>query len=155
MNGLRERIIEVAKANGADIIGFAPAERFSREDEIFKILPETKTVIGMAFRVLRGIYRGVEEGTTYYQYTTMGVENMEETIMPMAQIKVAMLIESAGKIALPQRKAHRLKLHNALFTVHLYTDLISKSSILNDHGSRLRNGVLNFFLRAPFSSKCT
>ena len=55
MNGLRERIIEVAKANGADIIGFAPAERFSREDEIFKILPETKTVIGMAFRVLRGI----------------------------------------------------------------------------------------------------
>ena len=83
MNGLRERIIEVAKANGADIIGFAPAERFSREDEIFKILPETKTVIGMAFRVLRGIYRGVEEGTTYYQYTTMGVENMEETIMPI------------------------------------------------------------------------
>lgn len=108
MNGLRERIIEVAKANGADIIGFAPAERFSREDEIFKILPETKTVIGMAFRVLRGIYRGVEEGTTYYQYTTMGVENMEETIMPMAQIKVAMLIESAGKIALPQRKHQQI-----------------------------------------------
>ena len=99
---MREKIIELAKKNGADIIGFAPVSRFDKNDPIFRIMPETKTVIGMAFRVLRGIYRGVEEGTTYYQYTTMGVENMEETIMPMAQLKVANLIEAEGFIALPQ-----------------------------------------------------
>lgn len=105
---MRERIIELAKKNGADIVGFAPASRFSQDDPIFKILPQTKTVIGLAFRVLRGIYRGVEEGTTYYQYTTMGVENMEETIMPMAQLKIANLIEAEGFLALPQRRHQQI-----------------------------------------------
>ena len=105
---MREKIIELAKKNGADIIGFTPVSRFDKNDPIFRIMPETKTVIGMAFRVLRGIYRGVEEGTTYYQYTTMGVENMEETIMPMAQLKVANLIEAEGFIALPQRRHQQI-----------------------------------------------
>ena len=82
---MKNEIIALAKQNGADLVGFAPAERFDSENAIFKIMPETKTVIGLGFRVLRGTFRGIEEGTTYYQYTTMGVENIEETIMPMAQ----------------------------------------------------------------------
>ena len=101
---MRNRIIECAKKFDADLVGFAPAERFSKDDAIFKIFPETKTVIGLGFRVLRGIYRGVEEGTTYYQYTTMGVENLEETVMPLALINVANLIEEEGFEAIPQRK---------------------------------------------------
>jgi len=105
---MKQTIIEIAKANGADIVKFAPANRFEKDNPIFQIMPETKTVIGLAFRVLRGIYRGVEEGTTYYQYTTMGVENMEETIMPMAQLKVAMMIEENGYIALPQRRHQQI-----------------------------------------------
>lgn len=105
---MRDRIIELAKKNGADIVGFASADRFDKENPIFKIMPETKTVIGMAFRVLRGIYRGIEEGSTYYQYTTMAVENMEETIMPMAQLKVAMMMEEEGFTALPQRKHQQI-----------------------------------------------
>ncbi|UKI36812.1 MAG: hypothetical protein L6V93_00610 [Clostridiales bacterium] len=87
---MRDKIIEIAKENGADVVGFAPASRFDKDDAVFKIMPETKTVIGLGFRILRGIYRGIEEGSTYYQYTTMAVENMEETIMPMAQLKAAM-----------------------------------------------------------------
>ena len=105
---MRERIINLAKKNGADIVGFASADRFDKNDPIFKIMPETKTVIGVAFRVLRGIYRGIEEGSTYYQYTTMAVENMEETVMPMAQLKVAMMIEEDGFIALPQRRHQQI-----------------------------------------------
>ena len=105
---MREEIIRIAKENGADIVGFAPASRFAANDPIFKIFPGTKTVIGLAFRVLRGIYRGVEEGSTYYQYTTMAVENMEETIMPMAQLKVAMYMESRGALALPQRRHQQI-----------------------------------------------
>lgn len=105
---MRERIINLAKKNGADIVGFASADRFDKHDPIFKIMPETKTVIGMAFRVLRGIYRGIEEGSTYYQYTTMAVENMEETVMPMAQLKVSMMIEEDGFIALPQRRHQQI-----------------------------------------------
>ncbi len=105
---MRERIIELAKKNGADIVGFASADRFDKDDAVFQIMPETKTVIGLAFRVLRGIYRGIEEGSTYYQYTTMAVENMEETIMPMAQLKVAMMMEEEGFMALPQRRHQQI-----------------------------------------------
>ena len=101
---MKDKIIEIAKKNGADIVGFAPADRFSKDDAIFKIFPEVKTVIGLGFRVLRGIYRGVEEGTTFYQYTTMGVENLEETVMPLALINVSNLIEEEGFEAIPQRK---------------------------------------------------
>ncbi len=115
MCSLREKIIALAKENGADLVGFASAERFlsgagrfDGEDTIFRILPETKTVIGLGFRILRGIYRGVEEGSTYYQYTTMAVENMEETVMPMAQLRVANLMEETGAIALPQRRHQQI-----------------------------------------------
>lgn len=105
---MKEQIIKIAKENLADIVGFASAEKFDKNDPIFKIYPQTKTVICLAFRVLRGIYRGTEEGTTFYQYTTMAVENMEETIMPMAQLKVANFIESKGFIALPQRRHQQI-----------------------------------------------
>ncbi len=101
---MKNRIIELAEKYDADIVGFAPASRFSPDDAIFKVFPETKTVIGLGFRVLRGIYRGVEEGTTYYQYTTMGVENLEETVMPLALINVSNLIEEEGFEAIPQRR---------------------------------------------------
>lgn len=105
---MKAEIIKFAKENLADIVGFASAESFGSDDPIFKIYPETKTVIALAFRVLRGIYRGTEEGTTYYQYTTMAVENMEETIMPMAQLKIANFIESNGFIAVPQRRHQQI-----------------------------------------------
>lgn len=105
---MQDKIIEIARQNGADIVGFAPAEKFSENDPIFKIMPETQTVIGLAFRVLRGIYRGIEEGSTYYQYTTMAVENMEETIMPMAQLKIAMYLEEQGFLGLPQRRHQQI-----------------------------------------------
>ena len=101
---MRNQIIELAKKYDADVVGFAPASRFAADDAIFKVFPGVKTVIGLGFRVLRGIYRGVEEGTTYYQYTTMGVENLEETVMPLALINVSNLIEEEGYEAIPQRR---------------------------------------------------
>ena len=101
---MRNKIIECAKRYDADIVGFAPASRFAPDDAVFRVFPNVKTVIGLGFRVLRGIYRGVEEGTTYYQYTTMGVENLEETVMPLALINVSNLIEDEGYEAVPQRR---------------------------------------------------
>lgn len=105
---MKSEIIRIAKENLADIVGFASASSFDKNDPIFKIFPKTKTVIGLGFRVLRGIYRGTEEGTTYYQYTTMAVENMEETIMPKAQLLVSNFIESKGSIAVPQRRHQQI-----------------------------------------------
>ena len=104
---MKDRIIECAKRLGADLIGFAPVERF--EDGLpEKILPGARTVIGLGFRVLRGAYRGVEEGSTFYQYSTMGVENMEEVVMPEATLGVARLIEDEGYIALPEKNHQRI-----------------------------------------------
>lgn len=105
---MRDKIIEIARAECADIVGFSPANRFEADDAIFKIFPGVKTVIGLGFRLLRGMFRGIEEGSTYYQYTTMAVENMEETIMPMAQIKISTYIESLGYTAVPQRRHQQI-----------------------------------------------
>ena len=105
---MRDKIISLAKDCCADLVGFAPAARFDKDDPVFKLMPEVKTVIGLGFRVLRGVYRGVEEGSTYYQYTTMGVENMEETILPMALVRISQLIEEQGFTALPQRRHQQI-----------------------------------------------
>lgn len=105
MNGqqLRDEIVRTAKAYGADYVGFGSSERFAGEP-VFKIFDRTKTVICLGFRVLRGSYRGVEEGSTYYQYCTTGLETIEETVMPMALLKVSGVIEDQGYLAVPQKR---------------------------------------------------
>ena len=105
---MREEIITKCKTWGADLVGFAPIDRFPEDSAVRKLLPEAKTVIGLGFRVLRGVYRGIEEGSTYYQYTTMGVENMEETVMPMVQVRLSMMLEEMGYLALPQRRHQQI-----------------------------------------------
>ncbi|NLD87489.1 MAG: hypothetical protein GX633_04450, partial [Clostridiales bacterium] len=99
----RERIIETARKYEADYVGFGSVSSFEGTN-VTKIFDRTKTVICLGFRVLRGSYRGVEEGTTYYQYSTTGVETIEETIMPMALLKVSGVIEDEGYIAVPQKR---------------------------------------------------
>ena len=105
---MKEKLIELCKGWGADLVGFAPIDRFPEDSAVRKLLPEAKTVIGLGFRVLRGAYRGIEEGSTYYQYTTMGVENMEETVMPMVQVRLSMHLEEQGYLALPQRRHQQI-----------------------------------------------
>ena len=100
---LREAIVARAKELGADIVTFGPIARMS-DPNILKIYPSTKTVIGIALRVLRGSYRGVEEGSTFYQYATTGVETLEETILPELLLTVSAMLEDEGFTAIPQRR---------------------------------------------------
>ena len=93
---------------GPDLIGIAPASRFDKDDPIFKILPETKSVICLCYRILRGTHRGIEEGTSYHHYTTMAIEVLEETVMPMMALRCARILEEEGYIALPQRKTQTI-----------------------------------------------
>lgn len=101
---MKQELIDLARQCGADLVGVAPASRFAPSHRIFRIYPQVKSVVGFAFRCLRGSYRGTEEGTTYYQYTTMSVENIEETVMPVALVRLSNLIESKGFTAVPQRR---------------------------------------------------
>lgn len=103
MKELRQTIAGCLKANGADLVGFGGMERFE-EPFLREMMPGAKTVICAAFRVLRGAHRGIEDGTTYYQYATMGVEAMEENVMPLALLRACALLEDAGYSALPQRR---------------------------------------------------
>lgn len=103
MNELARAINACAKRYEADLIGFGGAERFG-ETNLAEVCPAAKSVIALGFRVLRGVHRGIEEGTTYYQYSTNGVEVIEETVMPRALLKVSGLIEDAGFTAWPQRR---------------------------------------------------
>ena len=93
---------------GPDLIGIAPASRFDVNDPIFKILPETKSVICLGYRILRGTHRGIEEGTSYHHYTTMAIEVLEETVMPMMALRLARILEEEGFVALPQKRTQTI-----------------------------------------------
>lgn len=57
---LKNNIISCAKNNDADLIGFAGRERF-KNSPLFEAYPEVKTVIGMAFRVLRALTKALKK----------------------------------------------------------------------------------------------
>ena len=97
---LQEAMVARLKELGADLVTFGPIGRMS-DPNILKIYPGTKTVIGIALRVLRGSYRGVEEGSTFYQYSTTGVETLEETILPELLLTAAAMLEDGGFTAIP------------------------------------------------------
>ena len=100
---LRQQIIDNAKKLCVDYVGFGSIERF-KDEPVLKIFDKTKTVICLGFRVLRGSFRGIEEGISYHQYCTTGVECIEETMMPMALLKLSGILEDAGYLAVPQKQ---------------------------------------------------
>ena len=92
---LKEQIVDLFRRCGADLVRFGNAERCG-DPAVKTIFPQTKTVICAAFRQLRGSRRGIEEGSTYYQYTTTAVEVLEENVMPTALLRVCALLEDNG-----------------------------------------------------------
>ena len=100
---LTAAVIARAKEFDADLVAIGGAERFQNTCAS-QILPNVKSVICIAYRVLRGSRRGIEEGTTYYQYTTTGVETIEETMMPQTLLRVSALLEDEGYLAIPQKR---------------------------------------------------
>ncbi len=103
MNTLKERLTELLLRSGADLVRYGNAARF-RDPAVHLLFPDAKTVVAAAFRQLRGARRGIEEGTTYYQYTTNALETLEETVIPMALLRGSALLEEHGFEALPQRR---------------------------------------------------
>ncbi len=103
MKYLKQKLKERLDQDGVDLVRFGEAARF-RDPAVKKLFPNAKTVIGIAVRQLRGARRGIEEGSTYYQYTTCAVETLEEIILPMALIRACSVLEEAGFEVLPQRR---------------------------------------------------
>ncbi|MBQ6989850.1 MAG: 4Fe-4S binding protein [Clostridia bacterium] len=104
MENLKEKIIEFAKADGVDLIGFAEKSRFDALDvrlNPFTIFPEAKTVIMIGKRICRGSLRGVEEGTNFGDYALFGKNWLEDEFLAMSAYNVTNFIESNGYEAVP------------------------------------------------------
>ena len=92
-------IKEAALAAGADMCGIGSMDRFEgapREMDPRFIFPEAKSVIGMVFRIPRGVQRGIEEGTQFYQYPSMAYGGINEIFAPSVLYQVGQLIEDEG-----------------------------------------------------------
>ena len=60
------------------------------------LFPEAKSCIGFVFRIPRGVQRGIEEGTQFYQYPSMAYGGINEIFAPAVLYTVGKLIEDEG-----------------------------------------------------------
>ena len=88
-----------ALAAGADLCGIGSMDRFEgapKEMDPRYLFPEAKSVICMVFRIPRGVQRGIEEGTQFYQYPSMAYGGINEIYAPQVLYHVGKVIEDYG-----------------------------------------------------------
>jgi len=94
-----------ARQCGADLVGIAPAGQWaacSADHNPRSILPRCQAVIVVGRRILRGAFRGVEEGTSFGNtYGMYGVQWQEHEFLSRVIHQTASLLESAGAEAVP------------------------------------------------------
>ncbi|OGV52172.1 MAG: hypothetical protein A2X49_05860 [Lentisphaerae bacterium GWF2_52_8] len=89
---------------GADLVGIANIERFAGaplQSDPLQVMPEAKSMVVVGFRVFRGFYRGIEEGTLFQNYSSMGYAAINHVQMPMMLWKFARMFEDEGYEAIP------------------------------------------------------
>jgi ferredoxin len=99
-----EAIKRQALALGADSVGIGNIERWANaptQMDPKQIMPECKSIVAMSFRVMRGSLRGIEEGTFFSNYSSMGYGAITYLYMPMTVINLCKYIEDRGYEALP------------------------------------------------------
>lgn len=104
MHDLTERVRRTATEAGADLVGFAPVARFDGappEMHPRTILPQTKTVIAVAVRHLRGALKAVEEGCYWQAYNCDNYWYLNEVVAPKILRAVSLALEEGGYMGLP------------------------------------------------------
>lgn len=104
MDKFKKEIVNFAKNDGIDLIGFADRTRFDEVDDShnpFSIFPEAKTVILIGKRICRGSLRGVEEGTNFGDYQLFGKNWLEDEFLALSAYNLTNFIESRGWEAVP------------------------------------------------------
>jgi ferredoxin len=99
-----EQVKRKALELGADLVGIGDIERWEGapvQQDPRQIMPEARSVISMAFRVMRGSLRGVEEGTFFSNYSSMGYGGITYLYMPLTVINLSRFIEDHGCEAIP------------------------------------------------------
>ena len=93
-----------ARELGADAVAIGNIERWDGaplQQDPRQIMPEARSIIAMAFRVMRGSLRGIEEGTFFSNYSAMGYGGITYLYMPMTVINLSKFIEDDGWEAVP------------------------------------------------------
>jgi ferredoxin len=93
-----------ARQLGADAVAIGSIDRWEGapiQMDPRQIMPEAKSCIAMAFRVFRGSLRGIEEGTFFSNYSSMGYGGLTYLYMPMTVINLCKYLEDDGYEAIP------------------------------------------------------
>jgi len=104
MASLTESVRAVAMDNGADLVGFAPIHRFDGAPPLLHpqtILPQTRTVIAVAVRKLRGALKAVEEGCYWQAYNCDSYWYLNEILAPRLLRSIVLLLEQHGWTSVP------------------------------------------------------
>ncbi len=101
-----EMIKKAALDAGADMCGIGSMDRFNGAPDVMNpqlLFPKAKSVIGFVFRIPRGVQRGIEEGTQFYQYPSMAYGGINEIYAPAVLYSVGKVIEDEGYEAVVYR----------------------------------------------------
>ncbi|NLX05013.1 MAG: hypothetical protein GXY33_07710 [Phycisphaerae bacterium] len=100
-----EMVKDAAVRHGLDLVGIANIERFEDAPQRMhpaSIFPEARSVIAVARRILRGNWRGIEEGTYWPNYTYFGYHGLLNSFfIPRGVYETACFIEDFGWEAVP------------------------------------------------------
>jgi len=102
---------ECAIKGGADICGIANVERFKDgppETHPNALFPEAKSVIVYASRILKGSYKGIQEGTDWATYWIYGYGSGIYSSLGSATEALSALLEDHGYEAVPSPGGHTL-----------------------------------------------
>ncbi len=92
-------IKEMSLSLGADLCGIGSMDRFEgapKNCDPRYLFPEAKSVIGLGFRIHRGLYRPMEEGTHWGMYSSVGYANVNDVHMPVVMRELGAYIEDYG-----------------------------------------------------------
>jgi ferredoxin len=142
----REQIKESALANGLDLIGVASIERFEGAPPHMHpaaIFPEARSVIVVGKRILRGGWRGIEEGTYWPAYTYFDYHGLLNThFLSSPLYELACFLEDHGWEAVPyyrgvpeaQPPAEPLRKGGVAPNVHLAIRIAATAAGLGEMG---------------------
>lgn len=97
-------IKEQAKKFGADLVGISSMDRFEgapKQMDPRYIFPGAKSMIVLGYRIPRGAFRGIEEGTFFITYSSMGYAGINLIYGPMVLWNMTRLLEDHGYETVP------------------------------------------------------
>ena len=101
----KQQVVDFAKSQGINLVGVANIERFKDAPPRMRpasILPEAKSVIVLVRQILRGNWRGIEEGTHWPAYTYFGYHGLLNSFfIPVGVYETTCFIEDHGWEAVP------------------------------------------------------